>query len=212
MRKIKRRIVGSVGEAFWVCSIVFITMCLVGCGRTQKGTKRITQGSPVSYLRGGTVTLARGTLPNNAYFSIAAVEYKFQGKRYSKLKYHVTESEQDGTMSIPGSGNIDMGRGEYGPLEIEVLLGCVNGDRYMLAYGMLRNSRDVVKITGYSGALSFTKVAIPSRFKPEGILVYAVFDERARHIVTLSPSGRVVAIMPVGRVGAGESVISEACR
>lgn len=193
--------------------VVIAASCLLlvlGCGQARvvgKGSVR----PAVKYVSGGQVTVASGSLPGNATFSIDAVMYRFEGVKYSKLEYRMITNQSGRVVASPGGGNVDIGGREEWPLDLEVLLGCVSSAKYIVAYGILRNRKDRVAAVGEGVNIKFNKVELPTLFQSEGVVVYAVLDQKVSRIVTVDAEGNAIWSLPVGRVAEGETVINELC-
>lgn len=93
-----------------------------------------------------------------------------------------------------GGGGVSIG-GRMGarPVELVVGGGCVGRRPYGLAYGILRGGSATVTAIAEGRSIRFAKVAIPSRFRASGDVVYALLMPGKNDIVVRNRKGKIVS-------------------
>lgn len=77
-------------------------------------------------------------------------------------------------------------------------MGCLAGHQIVFGYGELLKPQDTVVARADGLSKRFTKVRIPLRFHPRGVLVYAVLAGGLKYVLVVSaPNGRVVYREPL---------------
>jgi hypothetical protein len=173
-------------------ALVVICMAVVGCGdshRYAQSSIAIRQHR-VKYVSDGVRTLVRERLPGGE-FSIIGQRYEYLGRSYFGLANRTEEpGEQRGAGG--GGGGSPIEPGEHGVLVMEVEQGCVGTHEYVLADGLLRNSRDTVTSQGHGAPIEFKKVVIPASLHAGGVLVYALLTRGQSDVVTRTSNLRVM--------------------
>lgn len=181
--------------------------CIAGCGgphvgvNTRRGrgselTGRQEQITPLSvkYLSPGVRTVIKVHVPGG-FLVISAQRYKYRGKFYSSLSY---ESEPANNGSRPRRRRDSRGGGPSLTMEgsdiveMRVSYGCVGRYAYTLAYGLLRNSANIVMARASGKTIILRKVMMPVEFHSDGVLVYSLLEQSPFELITQTHAGRIL--------------------
>lgn len=185
----------------YVASVLALSAAIAGCGAARSGkhgpgtyvggganAARISVTTrPIKYAPSGLKTLVRQRIPGG-YFSIVAERYEYLGHTYSVLNDHEEKSKERGGSA---GGGPDIERGQDISLEMGVSRGCLGPHAYALAYGMLRDPKDLVTAQADGTMIRFKRVVIPANFHPDGVLVYAALGQGQNNVVERTPNGEV---------------------
>jgi hypothetical protein len=144
---------------------------------------------PIKYAPNGLRTLVREQI-RGGDFSVVAKRYEYLGHTYSVLNDREERAGADDGGA--GGGGLKIERGQGIPLEMVVSHGCLGPYAYALAYGMLRDRNDFVAAQADGTTIRFKKVAIPTNFHPDGVVVYALLGRGRNNVVERTPNRRVV--------------------
>ncbi len=163
--------------------VIGLTLAASACG----GKREKTTGS-VRFAPNGIFNVAEASLPGAARIKIFAERYAFRGRSYSELAYGV---EASGSHRLTeGATGPSMRSAEQSVLRLVVAHGCVGQTSYTLALGILRDAADVVSAQQDRKTIRFKQLAIPARFHPEGVAVYAVLGKGAIDVAARTAVGR----------------------
>jgi hypothetical protein len=115
--------------------------------------------------------------------------YWEQPSRYGGGKHHKKFRVVVGST---GPAISDATPGERTVLYIGVLHQCAGTYPYALAFGLLRDPRDLVTDRADGRTVSLKKVVIPARLHPEGVLAYRLLLPGQNEIVVRTPDGHIV--------------------
>jgi len=168
-------------------------VAVAGCG-TSHPRETAFRSYPIKYAGNGVRIMVRERLPGGRYVVIAALQYEFMSRHYSRLGLRFESPTRRRLVRAPGWGSVSsLEPGEHAPAKIDVHQSCEDFHERVLADGVLRNPMGTVTAQGHGTAIVLKKVAIPANLRMDGVLVYALLGRGPTDIVARSPSGRVVS-------------------
>ena len=155
---------------------------------------------PVKYVRGGKLTLVRGSAPQGPEFSIVGERYRYAGHLHTKLALGTgprapepepeSESEQIPFGDLPRGSRAHELHELQGPLDYKSTSSC-HPHEFAIVFGLLRHPRDAAFAEVAGKLVAMTPVHIPASLHMPGVLVYLASQGSAEEILVRSPSGQV---------------------
>jgi hypothetical protein len=152
---------------------------------------------PVKYVRGGKLTLVRGSAPQGPDFSIVGERYRYAGRLHTNLALGTgpeapepePESEPESTpfARLPRALRAHE---LHEPLEFRSTAGC-HPHEFAIVFGLLRRPRDTALAEVAGKLVAMTRVRIPASLHMPGVLVYLAGQDSPEEILVRSPAGQV---------------------
>jgi hypothetical protein len=212
-------------RAVFVAVLLFALWGLAGCGSTSTRAK-LHSGfphPPDSYrpLAPGEGVYERvdGHLREADMYGLVLVSVETAGdgriaivakrrgltRQHVELEYNMEEPAKYGPkgkmhrlVSAGGGGGFNLNSPYEGVLSSESTGGCLAGHQVVFAYGELLKPQDTVVARAAGLTMRVTRVPIPRRLHPRGVLVYTVLPGGPKYVIVVkAPSGHIVYREPL---------------
>jgi hypothetical protein len=178
-----------------VAGLLTMPFQLASCGDSGSRPHIHYDGYPVTHVPQSRQTLVRQRLPNGFILSIRAERYRYLGKASSAISTALDDPRvrhaPESTLTQVPIG--ERGLNETGPLSMGIERECLGSYELVVAFGLLRSSRDIVVARGRGAVTVLQKVSIPARFHAGGVVVYAVLPRVPSNVIVRATEGKIVA-------------------